>query len=271
MSTSEELDRLQRHPHVVRLLRSLAEHPPIIAELEGPVRRAAILLALRARADGEPELLMIKRAEAEGDPWSGHIACPGGRMEPGDHDLDAVRAGTVTDPLLQGALRVSGAIGELTGTWERAPRQVLARLHLLAARDLVAEDELGRPVNDPEVATRLDGLAGLVAAGPDDTPAVIVAAVVHGELLALRAFSGPNGVVARAAARLTLISRGLDPKGVSVPEAGHLARRPEYVGAATAYKTGTRDGVRAWLRHCCAAVELGAAEGVASCAAVASQ
>ena len=192
-------------------------------------------------------------------------------LEGADHDLDAVRAGTVTDPLLQGALRVSGAIGELTGTWERAPRQVLARLHLLAARDLVAEDELGRPVNDPEVATRLDGLAGLVAAGPDDTPAVIVAAVVHGELLALRAFSGPNGVVARAAARLTLISRGLDPKGVSVPEAGHLARRPEYVGAATAYKTGTRDGVRAWLRHCCAAVELGAAEGVASCAAVASQ
>jgi 8-oxo-dGTP pyrophosphatase MutT (NUDIX family) len=87
MNTSEELDRLQRHPHVVRLMRSLAEHPPIIAELEGPVRRAAILLALRARADGEPELLMIKRAEAEGDPWSGHIACPGGRMEPGDHDL----------------------------------------------------------------------------------------------------------------------------------------------------------------------------------------
>jgi 8-oxo-dGTP pyrophosphatase MutT (NUDIX family) len=42
---------------------------------------------LRARADGEPELLMIKRAEAEGDPWSGHIACPGGRMEDGDNDL----------------------------------------------------------------------------------------------------------------------------------------------------------------------------------------
>jgi len=31
---------------------------------------------------------MIKRAEAEGDPWSGHVACPGGRMEPGDHDLE---------------------------------------------------------------------------------------------------------------------------------------------------------------------------------------
>ena len=31
---------------------------------------------------------MIKRAEAEHDPWSGHIACPGGRMEPLDRDLE---------------------------------------------------------------------------------------------------------------------------------------------------------------------------------------
>ena len=87
MNVSEELDRLERHPHVVRLRRSLAEHPPVVVEPEPHMRLAAILLALRARADGEPELLMIKRAEAEGDPWSGHIACPGGRMEEGDHDL----------------------------------------------------------------------------------------------------------------------------------------------------------------------------------------
>ena len=87
MSVSEELDRLERHPHVVRLRRSLAERPPLIVRPEAHTRLAAILLALRARADGEPELLMIKRAEAEGDPWSGHIACPGGRMEEGDHDL----------------------------------------------------------------------------------------------------------------------------------------------------------------------------------------
>ena len=87
MNASEELDRLERHPHVVRLRRSLAEHPPIVVQPESHMRLAAILLALRARMDGEPELLMIKRAEAEGDPWSGHIACPGGRMEEGDHDL----------------------------------------------------------------------------------------------------------------------------------------------------------------------------------------
>ena len=84
---TKELDRLERHPHVARLIRSLADHPPIVVRPEPQMRLAAILLALRARADGEPELLMIKRAEAEGDPWSGHVACPGGRMEPDDHDL----------------------------------------------------------------------------------------------------------------------------------------------------------------------------------------
>jgi 8-oxo-dGTP pyrophosphatase MutT (NUDIX family) len=84
---SAELDRLEANPYIVRLLRSLAEHPPAVATIEERVRRAAILLALRSRADGEPELLMIKRADAPGVPWSGHIACPGGRREPGDGDL----------------------------------------------------------------------------------------------------------------------------------------------------------------------------------------
>src|ERR1700741_4973269 len=52
------------------------------------MRLASIALVLRLGSLGEPELLMIKRAEMEGDPWSGHIACPGGRMEPRDRDLE---------------------------------------------------------------------------------------------------------------------------------------------------------------------------------------
>ncbi len=86
---SAELDRLAAHPLVHRLARALAERPGREIPLREGARAAAVLLALRARADGEPELLMIKRAEAEGDPWSGHIACPGGRAEPSDADLAA--------------------------------------------------------------------------------------------------------------------------------------------------------------------------------------
>ncbi|MEU4477044.1 oxidoreductase [Micromonospora sp. NPDC023966] len=173
------------------------------------------------------------------------------------HDREEVRAGTVTDPVLQGALRVAGALPGLSELWPKAPRQALARLHVLAARDVVAEAELGRPVSDPVVAARLDGLAGLVAGGTKVSP-LVLAAVVHGELLNLRPFAGPSGVVARAAARLVLISTGFDPRGLVAVDVGHCEREPEYVGAAGAFATGTPDGLRSWLRHYMAAVEVGA-------------
>lgn len=50
--------------------------------------RAAVALILR---DGESgiELLFIRRAEQPLDPWSGQMAFPGGRAEPGDADLVA--------------------------------------------------------------------------------------------------------------------------------------------------------------------------------------
>lgn len=170
-------------------------------------------------------------------------------------DLDEVRAGTVTDPVLQGAIRVSAALDSLAPRWTRAPRQVLARLHLLAARDVVTADELGRP-NAP--SARLDTLF-LVIAGESTSPALLRAAVVHGELMALRPFAGPSGVVARAAARLTLIADGLDPRGLIAPDLGHHEREPEYVGTLNGFSSGTPDGVRSWLRHYAAATVASAA------------
>jgi hypothetical protein len=178
------------------------------------------------------------------------------------YDLDEVRAGTVTDPVVQGALRVAEALPGLVDLWSKAPRQVLARLHLLAARDMLPADDLGRPV--AEAAARLDGLADLLTARDSTAPPLIRAAVVHGELLTTRAFPGPYGVVARAAARLTLMSTGFDPRGLIGVDVGHLAREPEYVGSSGAYATGTPDGVRAWLRHCCTAAEVAADEVAAA-------
>ncbi|MEU6202322.1 oxidoreductase [Micromonospora musae] len=175
------------------------------------------------------------------------------------YDREAVRAGTVTDPVLQGALRVAGALPGLTELWPKAPRQALARLHVLAARDLVPEPELGRPVADAVVAARLDNLAALVAGGTRVSP-LVLAAVVHGELLALRPFAGPSGVVARGAARLVLLASGTDPRGLLAVDVGHSEREPEYVGSAGAFATGTPDGLRSWLRHYMTAVEVAADE-----------
>jgi 8-oxo-dGTP pyrophosphatase MutT (NUDIX family) len=52
--------------------------------LEGEVVQASVALVLRAR---DPlEVLLIKRATSERDPWSGHMALPGGRRDDADAD-----------------------------------------------------------------------------------------------------------------------------------------------------------------------------------------
>jgi hypothetical protein len=185
-----------------------------------------------------------------------HAAVASAALEGHSYDVADVRSGTITDPVVQGALRVAEGLGPLVDVWPRAPRQVLAKLHVLAARGVVPADELGRLTSGAE---RIDALAALVA-GNDRTPPLLLAAIVHAELLTLRPFAGPAGVVARAAARLTLIGRGLDPRGLVAVEVGHAAREPEYVGSSGAYATGTPDGVRSWLRHYAAAVSAGADE-----------
>lgn len=51
-----------------------------------PGPHAAVSAVLR-QADAGAEVLLIRRAQQEGDPWSGHMALPGGHREPGDVDL----------------------------------------------------------------------------------------------------------------------------------------------------------------------------------------
>ena len=190
------------------------------------------------------------------------------------------RGGTVAE----GAVRLHAELGTVLAAWHHSPRQALARLHVLAAGELVEAEALGRPrtagasYDDPlalgpapdplEVGARVDGLSRLLLA-PTTAPAVVVAAVVHGELLALRTFGSLDGLVARAAARLVLIDRGLDPKAVSAPEVGHAELHHAYAEAARGYVHGGREGVAGWLRHCADAVALGAREGLAVCEAIA--
>ena len=177
--------------------------------------------------------------------------------------------GPVDDPVLAGSLRVAEALGGLLGTWQRAPLQVLARLHVLAAADLVPELALGRPRSSPARTARLHRLAQLVAGG-SQVPAPVLIAVVHGELLALAPFEQANGVVARAAARLTAIASGLDPKGLVLPEVAHLRREREYRSAAAGVAQGGPHAVSRWIVHCCTALRAGAREAISIAEAMAS-
>jgi 8-oxo-dGTP pyrophosphatase MutT (NUDIX family) len=58
------------------------------ATVLSPQRRAAVAAILRPSGlgDHETEVLLIRRAERAGDPWSGHMAFPGGHQEPSDPD-----------------------------------------------------------------------------------------------------------------------------------------------------------------------------------------
>ena len=147
---------------------------------------------------------------------------------------------------------------------------------MAAAAGLVEPESLGRPRGDADECRELvdlgpapgareaqDRMGALidVLTGLAGAPTLIVGALVHAEVATVRPFVAGNGAVARALERVVLQAGGLDPTGVVVPEAGHLAAGPGYVGALLAYGSGTRAGVTAWLAHCAGAVQAGAVEG----------
>ncbi len=159
--------------------------------------------------------------------------------------LDDVRAGAA-DSVAQGALRASVELLGLVPVFGRSPAQALARLHALAAATSVPADERGRP-RDPAAAERLRQSLGVLDA---ERPALVTAALLHAELACGAPFATANGIVARAAERLVLVSSGVDAKSLVVPEAGHLALRAAYESNLHAYADGGRPGLRAWLLYC---------------------
>jgi 8-oxo-dGTP pyrophosphatase MutT (NUDIX family) len=67
--------------------RLLRRHTPHLAPTPGATR-AAVALVLRNGSAG-PEVLFIQRARHDGDPWSGDLGFPGGKIEAEDHSARA--------------------------------------------------------------------------------------------------------------------------------------------------------------------------------------
>lgn len=174
--------------------------------------------------------------------------------------------------VLARALAVTSAVPGQLSTWERAPLQVLAHLHAVAAVGLEPADALGRPrsvmeADDPlrigplapveALGPRLVALAGLMSR-PGGLPGIALAGIAHHEVMGMRPFGWGSGLVARALVRCVLASRGLDPSCFSIPEAGMLDQgRPAYVRAVRSYLDGTDEGLAESLRWFCAAIGLG--------------
>ena len=98
--------------------------PPRLEPVDAPIAagdgviHAAVALLLRrspkeAASVGGAEILFIKRSVREGDPWSGHIAFPGGRAEPGDRSLADVAVREVSEEVgidIRGGGRILGRL-----------------------------------------------------------------------------------------------------------------------------------------------------------------
>jgi fido (protein-threonine AMPylation protein) len=152
-------------------------------------------------------------------------------------DLAAVAADASIQALEFDGVATALAADDLAPALLEEPVAALAELHRRLTRHLVSPERVGQlrlaeqAVHDasvgrimyftvaPErIAGELDRLAHwLTSAGPREH-GLVVSGTVHLELLRIHPFDAANGRLARAAARLLLRARGLDPAGVAAFE-----------------------------------------------------
>lgn len=73
-------------PAIAPIAQRLLAHAPTEHPPEDGLRWAAVAIILRDSPAG-PDVLLIERARHDKDPWSGHMAFPGGRLDPEDPAL----------------------------------------------------------------------------------------------------------------------------------------------------------------------------------------
>ena len=275
-------------PDVVASLGALASLPGVPEKVEAArsaCERLRFHEALRRRIPEASAESRVRGAQAS--------AALEGATVPVDLVRDVMRgAGSwprEPDPVqhvARGAVQATAETERVRSLVTTAPLQALARLHVAAASGLVDDAQLGRPRTGEEtcaeltdlgpapapadVAARLAGLVEvLTAATARGVPALVVAAVAHAEVCAVRPFARGNGVVARALERAVVQATGLDPTGVAVVEAGHATQGgPAYLGALAAYTMGSPEGLGLWLGHCADALVAAARAGEQVCDAV---
>lgn len=113
---------------IERIYRAIADHTPrLVTEEER--RHAAVAMILRASNNADPastEVLFIERARHERDPWSGHMAFPGGRV---DADDDHVRAAAERETFEEVGLDLS--LAQHIGRLDDLPGRGAAKDHRL--------------------------------------------------------------------------------------------------------------------------------------------
>ena len=71
-----------------RIASAITAHRPRVWRPRSRQWLASTALIVAPDENGTPNILMIRRAERDGDPWSGHVALPGGKQDHPDEDLE---------------------------------------------------------------------------------------------------------------------------------------------------------------------------------------
>lgn len=118
------LDMALRHPVVEHLQTRLLQLQPVDAPIYAGARHAAVMAVLRVVGDGDNdvELLFIKRAVVARDPWSGHIAFPGGRHDASDSSLEHTAIRETREEVSIDVGRYGRVLGRLDDLAPRSPR-----------------------------------------------------------------------------------------------------------------------------------------------------
>ena len=109
----------------------------------GPVQKRAAVAILLRQADDDVELLMIRRATRDGDPWSGHMGFPGGRRDPQDRDdIHCAKRETWEEigVELDGCAELVCELGEVNTGWRPDRPEMLVAPFVFALRKPVVFD-----------------------------------------------------------------------------------------------------------------------------------
>jgi 8-oxo-dGTP pyrophosphatase MutT (NUDIX family) len=156
-----------------QIRQALAGHQPRLVEPQPHHLGASVALVL-AGADDDLSLCLIRRAERLGDPWSGHLALPGGHADAGDPNPQAVaQRETLEEVGLElGPRHYLGGLSQVPVRLGPADRQLILSpfvyylgpaLAPLAGSDEVAEafwqplTQLWDPANASSVPWQRDG------------------------------------------------------------------------------------------------------------------
>jgi 8-oxo-dGTP pyrophosphatase MutT (NUDIX family) len=124
--------RASAHARLTQIAGAVKAHAPVIAERDGTYFEAAVALILRETHDDDIELLFIKRAARDDDPWSGQIAFPGGRHDATDASLEDTAVRETREEVGLDLRRDGAIVGTLDEVRPRTPvlPPVIVRPHV---------------------------------------------------------------------------------------------------------------------------------------------